>query len=342
MNLAFLKRNLGYKIFSLLVAILLYNVAVAQQNPRVTRQVFIQPEVTRLPGTMLLRDPPPPVALRVVGPEAVLDKLAMQPIKGTVDATMAREGANRLPLVLTLPAGVHTENGSGMPFAQFAVEKKDEKPYGVDVLFAGTAPPGQKYGDGVATPSTVTIQGLTDDLKRVGRVVASVEREETELTVERTVTLVAEDQLRRKVDGIEIIPPQVKVRVPLTVVPTTKAMLLSVEPMGKPAPGFRVTTYEAIPSQITVRGALEALSSRSSIPVPVDVTNIKDNDTKTVTLTLPPGLAPQQALPPIKVKLVVEPLRSVDGNSQIQAPVPSPSPSPVAASPSPSPAPGNN
>ena len=180
----------------------------------------------------------------------------------------------------------------------------------------------------------VTVQGLAEDLKRVGRVAASVERERDELAVERNVDLYAEDDQHRRVDGIEITPARVKVRVNLRPVPTTKTMLLSAELVGKPAPGYRIATYDVSPAQIVVRGAVEALSAQSSIPVTVDVSGIKASQTKAVTLALPPGMSPQKTLPVFQVRLIVEPIPAVEGTKPIAAspsPPSSPAPSPAAS-----------
>jgi len=323
-----IKRNLGYKIFSLIVATLLYYVASAQQNPHVTRDLYIQPEVVKLPQSIVVKDPPAPFPLTVTGPESVLNKTTAQSIRATIDGAIAKPGVNRLPIAIVFPPGIQSSGNDALPMGQFTTEKKDQKEYGVDVLFAGTAPPGQEYGDPIAIPSNVTVEGLSDDLKRVGRVVAHIEREDNELAVERMVTLVAEDQDKLRVDGVEIIPPQVKVRVKLHPVPTTKTMLLSVEFRGKPAPGFRIASYDPQPNQITVRGAIETLSSRSSITIPVDISGLKESTTKTVTVALPSGIQPQEALPPIKVRLEVQPIPAIDGGTQQQ---PREEPSPTAS-----------
>lgn len=335
MRLAFLRRNIGYKLFALVLAIMLYYVASIQQNPRLTRDQYVQPEVIQLPETLVIKERPALIQLTVSGTESELSQIDKEPLTAVVDGAAVKPGLNRLPVTVTLPKGIVLNNAT-LPLAQFSAALKEKIEYGVTVDFSGTAPAGQEYGDGVAKPSSVVVQGLPEDLKRIGRIVASVERETDELTVERSVDLYAEDSQRRRVENIEIIPSRVQVRVNLRPVPVTKIMFLSVKLVGRPAPGFRIASYsDPVPNQIVVRGAVEALSSQSSIPLAVDITGIKETVTKTVTVALPPGMSPQTALPPIQVRVIVEPITAVDAE-KAATPAPSPSPQPSAsASPAP-------
>ncbi|MBC7805389.1 MAG: hypothetical protein H7145_04490 [Akkermansiaceae bacterium] len=336
MRLAFLRRNIGYKLFALVLSVMLYYVASIQQNPRVTRDQYVQPEVMQLPATLVIKERPALIQLTVSGTESELAQFEKEPLNALVDGSLVKPGLNRLPVMVSLPKGVSLNNAS-LPIALFSGELKDKRPYTVDVDFSGTPPAGQEYTDPSSKPGDVIVQGLSEDLKRIGRVVASVEREGDELTIERSVDLYAEDNQRRRVEGVEIVPSKVQVRVNLRPVPRTKIMFLSVKLDGTPAQGYRIASYsDPSPNQIVVRGAVEALSAQSSIPLRVDIAGIKETITKTVTVTLPPGMSPQQALPLIQVRVIVEPETTV-GGVKVAPPTPSPSPLPTAsATPSPS------
>lgn len=326
MRLPFLRRNFGYKLFALVLSIMLYYIANNQLNPRVTREQYVQPKIMQLPTNLVVKERPALIQVTVSGSESELSQFDKTPLSAIVDGTLAKPGLNRLPVTISLPKGVSLQNEI-MPIAQFAAEVKEKRDYAVDVDFSGTAPAGQMYGEPVPKPGNVIVQGLAEDIKRIGRVVASVERQEDELTVERTVDLFAEDSLRRRVEGVEIIPDNVHVRVNLRPVPITKNMLLTVQLVGNPAPGFRVSGYSTpSPSQIVVRGAVEALSAQSSIPLTVDISGIRQTTTKTVTVSIPPGMSPQKALSPIQVRVIVEPITSVE-SQDTATPKPSPQPS---------------
>ncbi|MBC8135155.1 MAG: hypothetical protein H8F28_04605 [Fibrella sp.] len=330
MRLTFLRRNLGYKMFALVLSIMLYYVASVQQNPRLTRDQYVQPEVMQLPATLVIKERPALIQLTVSGTESELAQLDKDPLTALVDGSQVNPGLNRLPVTVSLPKGVSLNNAA-LPTVQFSAELKEKQPYSVDVDFSGTPPAGQEYADPIAKPGNVVVQGLEADLKRIGRIVASVEQKQDELTVERSVDLYAEDNQRRRVEGVEIVPEKVQVRVNLRPVPITKIMFLSVKLIGNPAPDYRIVSYsDPSPNQIVVRGAVEALSAQSSIPLRVDISGIKETVTKTVTVALPPGMSPQTALPPIQVRVIVEPTTAVDAG-KTATPTPPPSPQPTAS-----------
>ena len=333
MKALFLRRNVGYKLFALMLSVLLYYVANAQKNPVGVRDQYLQPEIAKLPDSLVIKEPPALLAVKVSGSLSDLAALDKKPLYAVVDGSLVKPGANRLPPSIALPPGVSLVNDP-LPLAAFVAERKEKQPYAVDVMFSGAAPAGQEYDEGIATPGNVVVQGLANDLKRVGRVVASVEREADELTVERTVELYAQDAERRRVEGVEIVPNRVQVRVNLRPVPTTKNMVLYAETVGNPAPGFRVAGYEVMPTGVLVRGAKEALDSRSSLPVRVEITGLRESTVKTASLTLPPGISPQTALPQVKVRVIVEPIPRIEPSA---TPEPSPSPAASAAAPEPSP-----
>ena len=333
MRLVFLRRNIGYKLFALVLSSMLYYVASVQQNPRITRDQFVQPEVRQLSDKLVIKERPALIQLSVSGTESDLSKIEKEPLNAMVDGSLVKPGLNRLPVIVSLPKGISLNNVS-LPIAQFVAELKEKQEYAVDVDFSGTAPAGQEYTDRIAKPSRVMVQGLAEDLKRIGRVVASVEREQDELAVERTVELYAEDEQHRRVEGIEIVPEKVQVRINLRPVPRTKIMFLSVRLVGTPAKGYRIASYsDPTPSQIVVRGAVEALSAQSSIPLIVDISGVKETVTKTVTVSLPAGMSPQTALPPIQVRVFVEP-DTVDAEKvKVEPTSPPPSPAPAASVP---------
>ena len=59
MKLDFLRRNIGYKLFALVLSVMLHIIATAQQNPSGVRDQYVQPEIVKLPDTLLVGEPPP-------------------------------------------------------------------------------------------------------------------------------------------------------------------------------------------------------------------------------------------------------------------------------------------
>jgi YbbR domain-containing protein len=324
-----LKRNLGYKILSLALGILLYAVAFAQQNPRTSGDVYVQPEVINVPQDMAVKSPPPGSMVSVSGPIAAVQAFRSQSVKAVVDMADGKTGRNTVPVrYRTETTGVVVSGPQNVPVT---LEKRRKDSWTVDALFDLTPPPGYSYA-AVVEPRRVVVTGLTSDVLQVSRVVAIVNAPDNGSAVSQTVDVVAQNNKNQVIDTVTMDPPRVKVTLNLRATPVQKSLLLSANLTGTPAPGYAVTGYIFEPSSVTVSGMQTLLADRSSLTVPVDVTGLSQSTTRTVTVPIPGGLesANGKAIR-ATVRLEVRPV------SIVSTPTPVPSASPTAAaSPTPS------
>lgn len=309
-----LRRNLGYKLLSVGIAILLYVVADNQQSPRTTREVFIEPTVVGLPPNLVVKEPPKGRAVTVVGPAPVLDALRAQSIKAFVDLAGAAPGRVRLPITFTFPSGVRPrEDQPGYGDAELTLERKATHSYWVEVLGATNPPAGYQYKDPVSAPRTVRVSGREVDMKQVARVVAGLEPSEAPGgAIDREVSLVAEDTDKQIVEGVEIVPPTVRVLVGLKDAPDKRSVLLSLVPGGAPAPGFRLEKYTFVPSSLDLVGPRALMAGRSSLEVRVDVSGLRSSTSRRVVVTPPTGLSvkgPSTVLVHLRIAPESSPLR---------------------------------
>lgn len=309
-----LRRNLGYKLLSVLIAILLYYVAFTQQNPRTSRDIYVRPEVIGLSASMAVKLPPEGSIITISGPSSALEMLRSQAIRATVDVSQAEEGSNRLPITYVFPPGMRSRvDIEGNMVTEVALVKKASRPFMPDVIHAGTPPIGYEYRDAITDPRQVAVMGLPSDVARVGRVVASVDNNADEGAIDRMVTLVAQDIGQKVMDSVTIDPPQVRVQIGLKRTLITKRVLLSAQMSGDPAPGFYIASYVFTPAMVTIAGPEETLAERSSLSVSVDVEGIAARTTKTVTIAPPPGVTLRDAPRAVRIRLDVRPIRSFGG-----------------------------
>ena len=85
---------------------------------------------------------------------------------------------------------------------------------------------------------------------------------------------------------MKIDPERVQVRVPISSSQKTVPLVLTTT--GK-SPGYSYL-LNSTTKQVTILGAQSSLDQITAIPVVVDVSNIKQSTTKTITLTLPSGV----------------------------------------------------
>lgn len=342
-----LRRDWGFKLLALGGGVLLYAVALGQQNPVVKADMYVEPVGENLPSGMVLQSGPNGGAVVVSGPAKAVEDFRKQPTKATVDLAHAGPGMARLRVhynTVGLPLEV-----TGLPFSEVRLEKKTNMTFAVDVVHGDDAPVGYDFEEPVASPGHVTVSGLSDDVGRVDRVVAFVQTDPQSLGGgERTVSadLVAQNIKRQVIENVEITPPNVRVTLRLKKAPATKAVLLSAQISGTPASGFAVMGCTFDPPLVTLTGTPTRLAVLSSLPVPVSVSGATQSRTTRVRLALPSGVSlvkPSSGFADVRVQLEALPSHPVPPPQTPEAsptptvrpatPVPSPSTTPVPVAP---------
>ena len=280
-----LQRDLGYKLLSLGLGILLYIVVFQQNNPRTSQELVVQPEVEQLPANMALKAPPDPVTVTITGNLAALQAFRALPIKATVDLSHADAGGNRFPL--------HYKNDltlvdlSGPSVARVALEKKTWRTFPVQVNYNDTAPPGFAFKSPLVNPTSVKVKGAKSEIAKVEFVVAVADNTGP---FSGQVDLVAQTKNREAMDTVEMEPRQASVTLDVKATPASKALILSPAFSGKSPAGFAVTSYTFDPQFVTVTGETKLLINRSRLTVPIDLSEWKESATQTVTVPVPPGM----------------------------------------------------
>jgi YbbR domain-containing protein len=143
----------------------------------------------------------------------------------------------------------------------------------------------------VMSPPTVRVSGKSSQVEQVKRVVLTLPESATAGAVDDYFTVTALDSKGTSVDGVSLDHERVHLKMDLTEVPATKAVLVSPNVAGEPRYPARVTRVAVSPSSVTLQGkpsALVGVSTLTTDRIPVDdatATIVKD-----VGLRLPPGV----------------------------------------------------
>ena len=145
---------------------------------------------------------------------------------------------------------------------------------------------GYQVGEGVASPATVTVKAATSIVNQVDKVVANVAIPEgTKTDYTTTAQLQALDATGKPV-AVKIDPERVQVRVSISSSQKTVPLVLTTTGSSSNYSYLLNSTTK----QVTILGAQSSLDQIKAIPVLVDVSNITQSTTKTITLTLPSGV----------------------------------------------------
>lgn len=154
------------------------------------------------------------------------------------------------------------------------------------------APAGLMFSTAEMTPERVRLQGPVGDLARVDQVRA---RFDLAQTPGRSISVALEvlDKNQRLLESVRSIPPEVTVVAQLAKVAPTKSVLVSVVFAGgtRPAPGYRLVDFEAIPAVVNASGEMTLLTTLKSLNTEVvRLDGLTQTTTVKVRLAAPRGV----------------------------------------------------
>lgn len=297
------------RIISILLAVFLWMYVTNELNPtkeQVLRQIPIEPR--GLAGGLVIREMPDNVNLRIQGNQNVMADLTGKSVEVWVDLKGVREGTVQAPVQFKLPAGVRLVDISPGQVT-VRIDRVAEKHVHVKVDTASQPAEGYRQMKPAAKPSQVVIKGAESILAVIVDAVVRVDMQGRTGNVLETVPVQLLDKQGQVVDnpGVEVVPVQVEVFVPVVVELPSKTVPVKVPVTGTPAEGQIVGEVIPEPKTVTVTGRREVLAGVTEITTePVDVTGAKEDVFKTVRPALPAGVA-SPAVPEVRVLVKIGP-----------------------------------
>lgn len=314
------KPNVGLIIASLVVSVLLWLQVRSEAALNTTRKVDIPLRYINLDEERLVvKSLPKAIAVQVEGTAEELERFtSLKP--GTVIATVDLIDAQpevtayrvRLPRSDAITrTGVELRaiaDEATVIIEEVAVK---ESPVTIDPY---NAPTGLMFSTAEVNPERVRLRGPMGDLARVEQVRARFDLSQAPGR-SAVVPLEVLDKNGRPLESVRAIPPEVTVVAQLAKVAPTKNVLVSVVFAGgsKPAPGYRLVDFEAIPQTVSVSGEMTALTSLKSLNTEaIRIDGLSETTTLRVRLSAPRGLSLSKNV--IDVKLRFEKIPEIQGD----------------------------
>jgi YbbR domain-containing protein len=294
--------NWPYKLLSLAIAIVLRVYVGDSTNPQTTKQINVPIVVTGVPTGLVATQWTPNVAVTFTGPPNKIEGLSPSDVQATVNLSRAHDGPNAaLPITITLPAVLRDEVQSDNLTPSGAAVYLDTKistSMTVTPEFSRSAPVGYQYLAPTDSPAMAKIEGPSSLVNSVSRLVIfadPVDALATPTTIDETGPIVAMDDRDAKIEGLEIVPSQAHVIIPIRKVGALKSLVVSPEVIGSPRYPFRITAVTVNPTMVVVSGPVALLAQTSvALTTPINVSGQSGEIKKTVKLDLPSGLTAVQ------------------------------------------------
>ena len=283
-----IRRNFALKVFSILVAIVLWVYVTDTQDP-IREDSFEQDiQTTGTPeGLDVVRVRPERAKVLLRARTSELERARLPGPHIFADLTNAGPGRNIVPLEVEGVPQPATLEGVDPPTAQVWLDQsvRAEKP--VNATIIGRPAEGHEVlGGPVVTPAEVQVSGPAGAVEDVAELVVSVDV--TGWTTRRSLRVEIEplDLRLVPVAGIVLHPASVEVDVPVFRVKTAR---VPVRPRtGTPADGFELRSRKVKPDAVTLRGTPEDLGKVSEVVTEwLDIRDLRDTRSYQVKLVEP-------------------------------------------------------
>jgi len=161
-------KNFGLKLFSFLLALVLWLVLIPEEKIFSEKTVTVPLEIYNIPSQMeLVEKPVPTVDVRVRAPNRLLNEINSATVRAILDLKNAEVGRQEFALrqsMIILPQDAEVKDISPSQ-VDVVLEKIDEIMLEVEPVITGTPPEGYKFVRAVPDPAQVAVRGAESKLK---------------------------------------------------------------------------------------------------------------------------------------------------------------------------------
>lgn len=192
------------------------------------------------------------------------------------------------------------------------VQEKVTKKFSVDVeLSKSVVADGYQAGTPIIDPKKVSITGAKDTIEQIAYVKATLENDgkhKSEFTDKATVSVF--DSNLNKLD-VDVSPQEVEVTVPVEKV--GKSVPIKIKQEGTPESDIEISSMTPDKVEVVVVGDDTVLDKIKEIELPIDVTKIKADTVKEVTVPVPTGA---KSVQPTTIEVKIKTVKKLEATNK--------------------------
>ena len=305
--------NVSLLILAVLLAFFVWAIASLQQDPILENALSAPVVITGQPATdqtLSASTLPPTVTVRLRAPQSVFEDMGSNGVQVPVDLSSLGAGEHVIQLTPAINVSPSQLVSSRPTTATVIIEQVVEQTFPIRVSLVGTPAIGYRALTPEVDPNQAVVSGTQQVVSQVASVDAIVTIENVRSSVEQTVRLVGRDSEGNIVNGANIAPEAVAVKVPMEQLSNYRDLAVRVQPSGQPAEGYAITNISYTPQVVTVFGPRDAIQQLPGFieALEVSVAGATQDVEQRVGLNVPPNVSLVSDNQSIQVRVRIEPL----------------------------------
>jgi len=307
--------NLGTLALALLLAVVVWAVAVNEENPNEERlfPATVKVEPGETPENLILVEQSiTQTAVTVRAPRSVWETLVAGQIHVTADLAGLSPGEHVIPLRTQLDVPIGQVTKLNPATIHVTLESRAVRELPVSVEQAGEPARGYEAGHFDLSTLTAVVSGPASAVDRVSKLAAAISLEGLKTDLHKDVALDPVDASGKPVANVSIEPASVQVKVPITQKQGFRDVAVTVDYAGQVAAGYRITNITVAPPVITVSSSdpqrVEALPGFVKTQA-LDLTGASDDIVVRLPLALPEGVS-VEGEPSVQVQVNIAAIES--------------------------------
>lgn len=254
-----LTKNLGLKILSLFVAMLLWVVILNVDDP-IVQEKYNNITVTKINENELKQNDKTyevisgeTVDVTVKAKRSIMQNLKKTDIQAVADLSQLSV-VNAVTIDVTIPKyGDQVETKQSTATMKVSLENLKTEQFKVNIVTNGTVSDGYYIKDKAASPNIITVNGAESVVKQIKEVVVEVDVTNAKASFQKTTIPKVYDNNGKLMDSEKITLSYEEVEVTVNLL-QTKTVNLFIDLTGTPAPGYEYVNFEYEPKEVIIAG----------------------------------------------------------------------------------------
>lgn len=280
-----LTRNVGLKILSLFLAVLLWVVIMNIDDPYITKTIddipvnILNENAVEENNKMYEIDSGDTVAIKVKGKRSIIDGLKADDFKAIADF-------KQMSMTYAVPIQVSVKETSRISendieilkqteMMTLSLEDADAQTFRINIQTIGEVSEGYYVSETIATPNLIEISGSKKQISKIKEVTVEVDVQNKTDSFEVIARPVAYNENGYAVESSKLTFETKEVKVEVKILPT-KEITLDIVQEGDPYYGYECSSIAWQPKKITIAGEAEDLSSIYMLKIPFNVDGKKE------------------------------------------------------------------